>query len=141
MSAVTIMAGLVERFQTVSGLIVLDYEPTTIEPPTLYTLLDGFERSQQGQLTVMRYRFMSRLCIRWQDNEYAERELLPFVNAIPAAVDADPQLGGRISSGLARVVSAAGDAQRPLVRIGNVDYRAVDFFSDVLHKFPYRSGD
>lgn len=131
------LTGLHERFATVSGIAkLLKYEPTTIQAfPTLYSLLDTVERSQAGQLTVMRYRVLNRIIFRWQDNEQAELELIPFVNSVPAAIDADAKLGGRVDSGLARVT----DIQAVFVTIGAL-YRALDIYTEVLEKQPFKSG-
>ena len=129
-SYAAIVAGINARFATISGLTVLDYEPTHVEPPTIYTLLDGVAFNQQGQVKETRYRLLHRLCIRWQDNERAEQELMPYVTSIPAAVRADPRLGGAIVSGLA----AIAEVQAVFVKIGAVTYRCLDFYSDVLVK-------
>lgn len=132
MSYATVLAGLDERFRTISGLkAILDYEPTAIHDyPTLYSLLDSFEIERRGQVVVWKYRILHRLVFRWQDNAGCELELVWFVNAIPAAVDADPQLGGRITSGLATI--AEGDAGWAV--IGGTDCRVLDFYSTVVEK-------
>lgn len=133
-----VVDGMHERLLTVPGInACLDYEPGQIDqPPIIYSLLDGFERSTTGKLTTMRYRILHRLVIAWQDNEQAERQLRSFVNAIPAAVDADAQLGGRIGSGLARIA----DAQAVWAKIGNPIWRCLDCYSEVVVKAPYKSG-
>ena len=138
MSYATVIAGLHTRYATVGGIkAVLDYEPKTISnPPVLYSLLDSVTRTQEGQVTVMRYRILSRLCIRWQDNERAEEELQPFVNALPSAVDLDPKLGGAIPSGIARVT----DIQAVFVTINGVFYRCLDTYCEVVEKAPWRTG-
>jgi hypothetical protein len=133
-----IVAGLGVRYATISGIkAILDYEPKTVSnPPIIYTLLDTVTRSQAGQVTVMDYRILSRLCIRWQDNEYAERELRPYVNALPASIDADPKLGGAIPSGMAAVT----DIQAVFVTINGVLLRCLDMYVRVVEKAPYGSG-
>lgn len=138
MSAVTMYQGLEERFRTVPGLAnILLGEPTAIHStPALYTVMTRFEREQVGQITAMRYFFMHRLAILWQDNPQAEMQLLTLLNAIPASVDQSPTLGGRIVQGLAK--TTAGDAG--YVPIGDVLYRICDFTSDVLEKGPVRGG-
>ncbi|HEU4328065.1 MAG TPA: hypothetical protein VFS21_33320 [Roseiflexaceae bacterium] len=130
--------GLHELFLTVPGIVAcLNYEPLAIDqPPIIYSLLDSFERSQNGGVTAMRYRILHRLCLAWQDNEQAEAQLTTFVNAIPAVVDRNPQLAGRIPSGLARIA----EAQAVWVKIGSTTYRALDCYSDVLTKAGYKSG-
>jgi hypothetical protein len=130
MSYSAVVAGMNVRFATISGLTVLDYEPTTIEPPTIYTLLDSVTYDHRGQLKQTTYRMLHRLCLRWQDNERAEEELMPYVDSIPAAVKADPHLAGTLNMGLASIV----EAQAVFVRIGNTTYRCLDFYSSVLVK-------
>lgn len=142
-----VVDGLHARFATVAGLPQLDgdgniinilkYEPSVIQTtPTLYTLLDGFARSEGGQITTMRYRILHRLVLPWQDNEQAELALMPFVHSIPASVDLSPTLGGLITLGLARIT----EAQSGFVIISDTKWRCLDFFSDVPTKAPVRSG-
>lgn len=148
MSHTAIMEGLVERFEDgVTGLAqyddnnvlvnILDYEPTALHTtPTLYMILDSATRVTHGNVTAMRERIRARLCIKWQDNEFAEEELMAFINSIPAAIDADPQLGNRINSGLAMVDELLGE----YVSIGGVLYRVMNYFINVLDKGAYGSG-
>ncbi len=129
MSYTAIIQGLEDRLRTVDGVLhVLSYEPTAIEPPTIVSILDSFEREHRGQVVTMTYRTIHTLAIRWTDNAQAEQELRPFLNSICAAVDDDPQLGGTCS--YATIVSGkAGFAT-----IGGVTYRIVDFTSVVVEK-------
>jgi hypothetical protein len=153
-SYATVVAGLHERFATVNGLLanrILDYEPTSIQDfPTLYSLLDRFERGgidgrgpSVGQVVILRYRILHRLCFRWQDTKAAELEVVPYVNAVPAAVDSDPQLGGRLvsngasySGGIARIA----ECQAGFATIGGALCRVLDFYSDTFEKFQYKTG-
>lgn len=143
MSALTVYQGLEAVFRGVESLrTVLLGEPSgDMDLPGLYTALEGFDRPLAGQppadnLTGMDYRFVHRLVIRWVDFQQAEMQLLTFVNAIPAAVDADPRLGGRLTKGIARI--QAGDAG--FANIGGTKYRVLDFTSTVLEKAPRSSG-
>lgn len=138
MSATTVLAGLHERFKTVEGLkAILSEEPATFdEAPLLYSMLDRVERSQAGQLTTMRYRFLHRLVVLWTDNAQAEQEILRFTNAIPAAVDADAQLAGTLGNGLARL----SEAQAGFMVNTQVTYRVLDWYSDVVEKGAYQGG-
>lgn len=141
MSYSAAIAGLKSRIQTVSGLaVVLDYEPQSFQDlPAVYLLLDSFQRTQAGQVTAMRYRVLARLCVRWQDNARAELELIPFVNSIPAAIDADPTLGGAITRGAAQVAEDA-NAIAGFVRIGGTMYRSLDIYVDIIDKAAFQSG-
>jgi hypothetical protein len=137
MSALTCYQGLEERFRTLGLRSVVLGEPSgDLDLPGIYTAYDGFERSKAGQITAMHHRFVHRLLIRWQDNAAAEMELITLLHAIPAAVDADPQLGGRVPMGLASI--SAGDAG--FVTIGGVKYRVVDYTAQVVEKAPFQSG-
>lgn len=142
-----IVAALVTRFKTVTALNkentkskpvgVLDYEPQTIQKaPVLYGVLTSFDRNQTGQVTNMIYIMTWRLCIQWQDNQQAERALMPFINLIPAALDADRTLGGVQGMGEARIESATAG----YVGIANTLHRIVDYRVRITHKAPYGSG-
>ena len=141
MSYSAAIAGLKNALDDVSGLAnVLDYEPPSFHVlPAVYLLLDSFQRTNAGQVTVMRYRVLCRLCVLWQDNARAELELVPFVNSIPAAIDADPTLGGALTRGFARVAEDA-NAIAGFVRIGGTMYRSLDVYVDITDKGAYQSG-
>lgn len=132
MSYAAIAAGLQVRLKTVPGLkAVLDYAPTSIQiAPLVYSILDSADFIQSGQVQAVRYRVMHRLCVRWQDNERAEQEITPLVDAIPAAIKADPYLGGALKSGGAAMVRI----ETAWVTIAGTEYRAVDFYTDILEK-------
>lgn len=138
MSYAAVIEGLKVRFATIPSIkLILDYEPTSIhDAPLLYMLFDNAPRTQTGQVTVMPYRVLCRLAIRWVDNELAERELIPFVNSLPAAIDADATLGGKIASGMARVTNVQG----VFVTIGGVLYRALDVTVEATDKGPWKGG-
>lgn len=130
-----VLAGLHAVFADVSPAIpvILRYEPTAIhQTPTLYSLLDTAPRERQGQILATRYRVLNRLVFRWQDNEQAEEEMIPYVDALPGAIDSNPQLGGAITSGIA----TANDIEAVFVSIGGTVYRALDVYADVLVKSP-----
>jgi hypothetical protein len=137
-SATTVYAGLAARFATVNGIkrIILGEPTGAVEPPVLYTAYESFTRGQAGQVTTMTHRFTHRLLLRWQDFSQSEAELLSFVNAIAAAVDADPKLGGRVTSGMARVTGATTG----FVTISSTKYRVIDFTTEVLEKGSFQSG-
>ncbi len=81
-------------------------------------------------MTAKRYRIINRLLVCWQDNEGAELEIMPYIDAIPAALAADPHLGGRISSGYAEMV----EIDAGWITVAEVEYRMVDFIASVLVK-------
>jgi hypothetical protein len=138
MSATTVYAGLAERFATVDGIkkIILGEPSGALDPPILYTAYEGFTRGQAGQVTTMTHRFTHRLLITWQEFSQAEARLLSFVNALAAAVDADPKLGGRVASGMARVTEASSG----FVTIGSTKYRVIDVTTETLEKGAWQGG-
>lgn len=126
-----ILAGLTTRFQTVSGLTVLDHEPTSVHSdPLLYSLFERYTIDSAGQIDKHVYRVLHRVCVAWQDNQGAEQALQPFLEAIPAAVNADPRLGGTLTQGYARIVECTG----VYVVIGTVLCRGYDFISESFYK-------
>jgi hypothetical protein len=140
MSYSTVKGGLVVRLQTLvagnPGLTVLKYEPTVPVPPTISVLLDSYVRHQNGQQTAMIYTFRCRLYLQWQEFEQAELQLDPFVNAIAACIDQDPQLGGVLSQGIARVVNAKAQ----WVEVGSTVFRILDTFVEATEKGAFQSG-
>jgi hypothetical protein len=133
MSYRAVLDGLHTVFEGVNPAIpvLLRYEPTAIhQTPTLYSLLDTVNRQRQGQIRAATYRVLNRLVFRWQDNEQAEEELIPYVDAIANAIDSDAHLSGALDSGLATV----NDMEAVFVSIGGVIYRALDIYVDVLEK-------
>lgn len=143
-----VIEGLHERFLTIDGfpaynedgvlINLLAYEPAVVQhTPMIYSLLVGFERVKSGQLTEMRYRILHRLLIQWQDNEEAELELMPLVQRVPASVDLDPTLGGRVTLGSGAFV---GRGESGFTTISTTKYRCLDFISTVSTKAPFQSG-
>ncbi|HPL30956.1 MAG TPA: hypothetical protein PLG21_23165 [Anaerolineae bacterium] len=132
MSYATILAGLHTRLATVAGLnAVLDYVPTAVhEPPIIYSFLERATVTRSGQIRTVTYRILHRVVIRWQDNEQAELEASPFVTSIPLAIEADPHLGGALTSGYAGVSECVSG----FAEIGEVTYRILDFYSTVVEK-------
>ncbi len=140
MSYTSVIEGLHERFATVIGLkVLLVGEPTSVQDsPLLYSLVERVEREAQATKpghTLMRvtYRTLHRLCLKWQDNPTAEAELLALADAIPAAIEADPKLGGRITGD-----AHLSGAEAGWVTIGGTTYRVLDFYSEVLELAPVR---
>jgi len=141
MSYQTMIEGLKERMETVDGAAdVLDYEPQTIGPtPCIYLRFEGYSRRQAGQVTTMHYRVLARAVFLWQDNQKSEHELIPFVNSIAAAIDADPEMGGRVTRGSVQV-DPDQSARGGWVPIGDILYRVLDVFIDITEKAAYQSG-
>jgi hypothetical protein len=129
-----VIAGLVEVLEGVSGIKAIHaHEPTKIgDPPEMYLLLNTAERVSKGGVSGWKYSVLCRLCIRWVDNEMAEQELMPFVNSVPAAIEAPS--AGQLHGTLLHGAVAVNRVEAVFVSIGGVLYRALDFYVDVLEK-------
>jgi hypothetical protein len=134
MSYATVIAGLHVRFATVAGIVrILDYAPTSIgDTPMLYSVLTRMDCHFDCQVRVAIYRINHRLLFRWQDNEQAEIELLPYVDSIPKAVEGvvGASLGGTLVGGMAELQ----ECEAGWVDIAGTTYRVLDFYSTVTEK-------
>lgn len=141
MSYEDVRDGIHERFTTVTGLqssVLLGYEPKSVSvTPLIYSLLIDYERSEEGQVVTEGYRILHRLLFNWTEPEQAEEALVSYVNAIPLAVERDPQLDGRLSRGIAQIVSAKAG----FTRIDGTVYRILDFTSESVERRPAERGD
>jgi hypothetical protein len=90
-----IHTALVARLATISGLNAsLAYWPTSISPPTIFTPAPSAEYIVQGGLLYVDVlHFESTLCLPWQQNEEAERQLMELYGAVPTVLQAQPGLG------------------------------------------------
>jgi hypothetical protein len=140
--ALDIRDGLHERFRTVRGLNkLLTYEPRTIQnPPLLYTIYRDYEKlTERQQILVEVHSFIHRVCFSWADPEKAEDQLLRMVTDIPASVESDPLLGGRIAAYVAGTQVGGGGAivsegKAGFTIIDGSTYRIVDWTSRVVAK-------
>lgn len=137
MSATTVWLGLEERFRTIAGLASVELgEPSgDMALPCLYTVYGSFQRPLRNSpparnQTGMTHILGARLVIQWVDFQAAERQLFALVDLIPASIELDPHLGGRLSAGAA--YCAAGISGH--ATIGKVLYRVVDYEITVLEK-------
>ena len=124
MSYEDVVEGLVERLETIVSLkSVLPYTPTAIHDwPMAYLLFNRGQYILAAQSTN-RYFVTVRVVVGWQDWGVAEEQIMPYVDEVPEAIHADPQLGGRLTSGIAMVTEAEGG----WASIGNVESRVIDF--------------
>ncbi len=129
MSYATILAAIHERLETVGGIeAILVGEPATVQVSSLiYSMLRSFTRESQGTTVKITYRTRHRLCIRYENPPKAEEALIGFVNTIPAAICA-PRKWGRIPGG--DMTITLGEAG--FVTIGGIEYRSLDFTSEVI---------
>jgi hypothetical protein len=123
---------------SLSALKILKHVPATISTQLIYIRFRRAQRGQGGQVTSMRYFFLVRLCVPYQDNEGAELLLDSYINAVPAAIDADPTLGGAISSGMASVSTVNSDPA--FLDMAGTLCRYADFEVEALEKAAYLSG-
>jgi hypothetical protein len=140
MSYETAEAALRTAIKGVTGVgAVVSGQPASVQHwPLVYMAFDGMSRTQHGQLTENRYRVLMRLCVPVQDNARVEAVIKPFVNRIPAAIDADPTLGGRVNLAYCEG-SPLGDGDTYL-EIAETTCRAVTFVAVLVEKGTYQSG-
>jgi hypothetical protein len=117
---------------------VLDYEPASIATaPMAYLFLRSWTRSQQGGVVTMRYEVVVRLVLLWSQNDTAEQQLQPLVNALPAAVEVDMTLGaGQDDRRISQVTMGVAEYRD----IGGTFYRTMDVTVSVLEKGAANSG-
>lgn len=138
MSYTAVLRGLAEVLEGVPGVaLVLDYEPTAINTtPTGYLLFDKGSAKLHGGLLVSTYRVLFRLCIAWQDNQFSEQQLQPFVDSVVTAIASNVQLNGAITNGIAMIDDTEDAIQGVFVTINGVQYRALDFYIKAVDKTP-----
>lgn len=114
---------------------VISHPPDSVTgPATVAVTADGWNnRRAVGGLTVIPLRFRCRLYIPWQHSETAEARKDELMLLIPAAIDADPQLAGAVTSGMAEVP----DANSGFSEVSGTKFRAFDCFVVVTYKEPY----
>src|SRR5262245_33396669 len=110
MSALTIWYGLEGVLREIAGLRTVKLgEPTgTLDLPGLYVAYEEFDRPLRNSppsrnLTGMNHTFVCRLVIQWVENDAAEMQLITLLDAIPDAIDADPNLGGKLPHGTCHI--------------------------------------
>lgn len=141
MTATIVWEGLQARFKDLPGIKAhLLGEPTAIhDPPVLITVFDRTERKAEGRapsnstVTIIHYFFAHRVAVQWVDNPVAEAAILVYANSVPAAINADPSLGGRIDN------IRISDGVTDWATYGGTKYRVLDFTSQALEKVPRAS--
>lgn len=102
--------------------------------PLAFLEADSGDRSQAGQVTVNTYRIGLSVLVPFQDNVLSEDALAPFINSVPAAIDANATLTS--TANVAWVSSWTAD----YYTIGEVMTRRVRFVVEIRDKGAYRSG-
>lgn len=120
---------------TVTAVKVITlYEPAQVQTwPHVYIILDGFTRSQAGQVTVMKPRLKIGLLVPIPTSEDLEIAAVDIAFAIADAVDADPQFGNVLTRGGAQTP----DGLATWVSVGGMKFRTIEIFCDVVSKFGY----
>lgn len=137
MSAVDCWVGLEERFRTIQGLSAVQLgEPFAIEAtPMLYAAYDNVNqimRSTQParNLDGLTHIFAVRLVFDYQSSPDAEMQLLTLADSVPAAINDDPQLGGRLHGGVATSTRAISG----WAVVAQKRYRVLEFQVTVIEK-------
>jgi hypothetical protein len=133
-------AALRATLKTTPGVrTVVQGEPSSVQAwPLVYTVFDGMTRTQQGQLTINSYRVMARLCVPIQENVQAEAVLAPFVNSIPATIDANATLGGAVN--IASVTEAVSGEGGGYHTVASSPYRTITYTVVLVEKSAYKGG-
>jgi hypothetical protein len=123
----TVSDGLHEVLADIESLaMVIEYEPLSAQSlPLLYSIFENYSRSVAGTVATTIYTTLHRLVLSRQDPQQSEATLRSLVDAIPRAVEENPTLGRRVSD--AQVRRGEGG----YVTIGGVEFRSVDFHSEV----------
>lgn len=103
-------------------------EPPAGEDMLLYTLFDDADFDEDLSNYTDTVRLIHRLLVAQQSGTVTETKVIKLVQSVPDAVRRDPTLGGKLPSGMARIISARG----VFVTFGETVYRAVDFRSETV---------
>jgi len=100
---------------------------------------DSGTRANVGQLTVNTYRVRVSVLVAFQDNVLAEDALEPWINDLPAAIDADATFASAVNSAQVTDWTAgfmtfdSGDKE--------IKTRRIEFIVQILEKTPYKGGN
>lgn len=103
-------------------------EPPAGEDMLLYTLFDEADYDEDLSDYTDTVRLIHRLLVTRQSGTVAENKIIEIVQRVPDAIRKDPTLGGKLPSGMARIISARG----VWVDFNGATYRAVDFRSETV---------
>jgi hypothetical protein len=104
--------------------------------PVATITLAGQGFSAPGQISARRPRYLVRVWLLSQDFTEAERDLLTLADRVVTAIEADPQLGGAVVSGLARIIEQTSGWA---VVAGSQPHRILDTTIEVVNKVAYGS--
>jgi hypothetical protein len=129
-----IRTGIVRAFERVPGIGPVSPYPFRGVPGnrSLYLTRSGFEIVPAGRVKARKWRFVARLVLYWQDPEQCEKDLDELGEAIIAAVNDDPYLGGALQAGMAEITE--GDDGWFQTKNSETWYRFTDFEIEVLDK-------
>jgi hypothetical protein len=114
--------------------VVTLYEPAQVQAwPHVYIILDGFTRTQSGQVTVMKPRLKIGLLVPIPTSEDLEIAAVEIAFAIADAVDLNPQFSGVLTRGWADTP----DGTATWVSVGGTKWRTIEIFCDVVSKFGF----
>lgn len=139
MSLTGIVAGVVERLETIrdaQSLTILDYEPkaTQVSPIAMVLFTNFHGRNTKGQVSTTPWNVTVWLMVKWQDNQGATRQMNALIDAVIQAIESDPQLGARITSGLASVTDGEGGRIRTF---GGTEYLTTGITVTAVDKVEY----
>lgn len=138
-----IRPGLAACFATVTPApLVLNYEPTSVQRPLIYSLLESRTVGSMNQIMPITYRTFHRVCVPYQDPAGAEDLTLQWLDAMPNSVWASREFAAlagvealiNVADGRAGGIVQMSEGTLGFVEIGGAKCRAIDFYSTVLVK-------
>lgn len=127
----------------VPAILALEYEPTEVQKPLIYSLADSRDATTAGQIHVVTYRTLHSACIPYADPEGAELLALAWLDALPNSVLASREflnLGAPIeplirpADGRVGAKCDISEARLGFKTIGGALCRAIEFYSTVMIK-------
>lgn len=110
-------------------------QPSTAQNlPLAFLEADSGDRTQAGQVTVNTYRIGVSVLVPFQDNTSSEDAIAPFINSVPAAIDANATLTSTAN------VAWVSSWQADYFTIGEVLTRRVRFIVEIRDKGSWQGG-
>lgn len=97
MTVAAARAGLVVALKTVLDR-VYDYPYAQPSPPMAHVSLENVQYDEALQGSADRYSFKIRVLVGRADDRSAVIAMDPYLTSVPAAINADPTLGGSVDS-------------------------------------------
>lgn len=129
--------GIMSALRTVSGLALVQGQQAPQAGTAAIVSYTGAVNRVMGRIRVDVWRFHIRVAIPFHENRIAEREIIKFAHAVPAALETDRTLGGRANIVGDIDQSADPDSQDGMYTPPGTDtmMRSIVFRFDVTGRF------